>query len=474
MTIQTSVPTSTRKPGTYFEFNIANAARGLAALAQRIVCVAAQHASATQAALTPRQVFSEADCDTFHGRGSELALMAKYSLRGSRDIRVPVQVWTVAIADPAGTAATHTFTVTGTATASGEIVIGIAGVVIRAAVATGDVQNTIAASIKSAIDGYLAEIPVTPGVATNVVTITNRITGANGNDVLAEVTGTVSGVTVVAAAGVAGSGVYDITAALDTLADKDYDFIAVYNHTSTSNADLAAHLDGMFAPGTKRWRQTIMAERGTLATAQALATGANDYRRVVVSAEGFRNTPGQIAAYLAGIMGGAADPALPWNNVELPSLALPNAADVPTTAEIESGIGGGLLVLSVNEQQSAAKIVRAVTTQTLLAAVPFYALLDLTIPRTMFFVARQVDVQLSLQFQRAKKNAATLRRIRSVVLGVLTFLEEIELVQNVSAHAGELVVETNGTNPDRVDVAIPTSVVPPLNQMVNVINLIVE
>jgi phage tail sheath gpL-like len=194
----------------------------------------------------------------------------------------------------------------------------------------------------------------------------------------------------------------------------------------------------------------------------------------VIEAEDFRNTPGEIAAYMAGILGGAADPSVPWNNVELPSLYLPDPANIPTQAELSSGINGGLFMLSVNENQSRAKIVRAVTTQVSLASAPFYSLLDLTIPRSMIFAARQADIQLRQQFHRAKKNASTIRRARSVVLEVLFSLEDLEILQNVAEHAGELIVETNEFSPDRLDVAIPTSVVPPLNQIVNVINLIVE
>lgn len=474
MAIQTSVPAATRRPGTFFEFNIANAARGLVALTQRIALVGAFDSSGTATALTLYEVFSEQEADDLFGQGSELALMCKYAFRGQRDIGVPVQVWAVPIADPAGTAQAQTFTVTGTATESGEVVIEIAGRTVRAPVTNGDVQNTIASALKDRIDEQLPELPITAGVAINVVTCTHVNTGVNGNSTQYKVVSTPSGVTVVDANSASGAGTIDITLALDELADKDYDLVACSNHTSTDVTDYAAHLSSMFNPGTKRWRSTVMAETGSLATGQALATAADDFKQMVISAEGFKNTPGEVAAYVCGILGGAADPALPWNNVALPSLFLPETADIPTNTEIESGIGGGLFMLSVNEQQTEAKIVRAVTTQTTLNSAPFFALLDYTISRTMFFAARQVDAQLLIQFQRAKKNARTIRRVRSVVLSTLVLLEGLELLQNVEARAGELQVETDATNPDRLNVAIPTSVVPPLNQIVNVMNLIVE
>jgi phage tail sheath gpL-like len=475
MSIQTSVPVSTRRPGTFFEFNIANAARGLVPLERRIVLVGMQGAAATKTALEVNQVFSEADADLFYEQSSELALMAKFALRSGKRFGVSAEVWAIGIAAPTGVAATNTFTVSGTATASGEVILGIAGRTIRAPVANGDSDATVAAAIDSAIQEQEVDLPVTTGVVAAVVTITHLTTGVNGNDVVAEtLDDSVSGITVAAAVGVAGTGAYDITTALDNLGDKDYDLVAIGNHESTDVADLASHLDDMFDPGTKRWRHTIMAETGTLSTAQALATAADNFRQMVVTAEGFRNTPAEIAAYVGMPIASEPDPALPFNSVTLPDLTLPDPADIPTNAEIESAIGGGLLMLSANEQQTQALIVRGVTTQVTLSSSPFFVMLDVTISKSMFFTARQVDSALKVAFPRAKKSGRTKRRVRSVVLQRLKAVEEQEIIQNVDALAGELLVEDNPTNPDRLDVAIPTSVVPPLNQIVNVINLLVE
>lgn len=474
MTISNSVASSNRVPGTFFEFNIANAARGLVSLIQRIALVAVQSAAATKIAVEVNEVFSEAEADLFYGQGSELALMAKYAFRGSRDIGVAVQVHAIGIADPAGTASEHTFTITGVPTENGEIKIRIAGRVIRSAVNLGDSVTALATALSDAISEQLTELPVTVGSAVGVVTTIAVVLNENGSDVVHEVDDVSAGIAVVAAESVPGVGVSDITASLDVLADKDYDFVATANHQAADILDYTTHLDTMFAAGVKRWRFGLLADTASLATGQALASAADDFRQIVIEAEDFRNTPGEIAGYLAGILGGAADPALPWNNVALPSLFLPDPANVPTAAELNSGINGGLFMLSVNENQSRAKIVRAVTTQVSLSSAPFFALLDLTIPRTMHFAARQVDAQLLIQFARAKKNDATIRRVRSVVLSTLKLLEAQEQLQNVSARANELIVETDPTNPDRLNVAIPTSVVPPLNQIVNVINLIVE
>ena len=478
MTIATTVPASTKTPGFYFEFNVANAARGLVPLPRRIAIVAAQGATASKAALTANQIFTESDADSFYEQSSEVALMAKFGLRAGRFFGKAAEIWAVGIAAPGGAAATFTFTVTGTATEAGDIVIAIAGRQIRIPVNIGDINTVIAAQMDSSIDEQLTEIPVTSSVAVGVVTTLANQTGVNGNDVFHEVVKTLGGVTVVAAAAIAGTGAYDITAALDILVDKDYEVVAAMNHTTVDTADFASHLVDMFAPGTKRWRHTIMGERGSLATAQALATSADDFKQMFVSAEGFRNTPGELAMSVGALIAAEDDVTLPFNGVDLQELALPDAADVPTQAEKESGIGGGLLMLTTNEAQTRAEIVRAVTSQVTLSSAPFFVMLDVTISKGLFEVARQGEIAQKIAFPRAKKSERTKRRVRSIWLRVLFDLEEAEVVQNVAANAGELVVEDINDDPtlspDRFNVAVPTSIIPPLNIVANVLNLITE
>lgn len=477
MTIATTVPASTKTPGFYFEFNVANAARGLVPLPRRIAIVAAQGATATKTVVTVNQVFSEADADSFYEQGSEAALMAKFGLRAGKNFGKAAEIWAVGIA-PVGVAATFTFTVTGTATAAGDIVLGIAGRQIRVPVNIGDINTVVAAQIVSSIDEQLVNLPVTASAAVGVVTTLANQIGVNGNDVFHEVVSSITGTTVVAAAAIAGTGAYDITAALDILNDKDYEVVAAMNHTSVDIADFASHLVDMFAPGTKRWRHTIMGERGTLGTAQALATAADDFKQMVVSAEGFRNTPGELAMSAGTRIAAEDDVTLPFNGVDLAELALPDPADIPTQAEKESGIGGGLLMLTTNEAQTRAEIVRAVTTQVTLSSAPFFVMLDVTISKGLFEVARQGEIAQKIAFARAKKSERTKRRVRSIWLRVLFDLEDAEVVQNVAANAGELVVEDINDDPtlspDRFNVAVPTSIIPPLNIVANVLNLITE
>lgn len=476
MTVLTSIPASTRRPGRFFEFNIAAAQRGLVPLTRRIALVGAISGSATMTALTPTQAFSEADCDTLCGRGSELALMGKWAFKAAREYGKSAEVWLVGIADPAGTANTNTLTVSGTATAAGNVQMRIAGRPVVVGVDNGDAATDVAAALEAVIDELAADLPCTAAVASAVVTCTHVNTGVNGNDTEYDVDSTPTGISIAVAQTFAGVGAIDITAALDVLVDKDYDIIACSNHTSTDITDFAAHLTSMWDPATKRFRQTILAERSTLGTAQTLATAADDFKQHVISAEGFRNTCGELAAYVGMVLAAEDDLALPFNDLEMPSVYLPDSADIPTGAELESGIAGGLLMLSANDKKTQARIIRAVTTKVTHSSVPFYAMLDTTITKVLIGVARQIDIKYALAFPRAKKTERTRKAVRSVILDALKAMEspEIEWVQNVDDHADEIEVETDSVVTSRLNAGIPASVIPPLNQIANVINLILE
>ncbi len=470
-----SVPSDVRSPGTYLELKLGASAR-LQPGVRRIALVAQKLAGGTATNLVPVKVFSDIEADGLFGVGSELALMARWALKASKRVTGLVELLCVPMAPGAGTARVQTFTITGTATAGGDIVIRIAGRTIRVGVDLGDAQNTIATAMDLAIDTLKAELPVTSAAATNIVTCTANQANVNGADIKFEVTSSVAGVTVATAQTVPAAGVVDITTALDALATWDpIDFIAIANHAATDVTDYDAHLDSMWLPGQKYWRWSVMAEIGSLATAQALATAANDFRQVVISSEGWRNTPGEIAAYIAFILASRSDTAIPFNDEPLPDLYLPADTDLPLKTEVESALAGGLLILGANEAKTQGKIIRAVTTQVTFNGVPFYDVLDLTISRTAANVFRQVDIAWRTEIGLQQKKSPRVKALaRSVTWRRLKLLEKAELIQNLDAHASELIVENDVGDPSALVIAFPTTVIPPLNKLIGVGNLILE
>jgi phage tail sheath gpL-like len=480
MPITTSVPSSRRKPGTFQEFDVTSAARGLVPIAYNIALVGNKTAAGTATNLTPYLVGSEGEADTLFGIGSELALMCRAAFDAARRYGTSPAIYAVSIADAAGTAATRTFTVTGPATAAGDLEVKVAGRLIRVGVASGDAQNTIAANLKAAIDAVNAvgdtALPCTAGVATNVVTLTARQTGPNGSDIRIAVVKAPAGVTVATASPIAGATAYVITTALDVLVDRYYHGVAIANHTSTDVANLASYITNMSQPQTKKWPICVMAETASLSTGNTLGTTANNMQICVVNAELFPEMTGELAARAVATLFAEEDPALNFNGAEITPY-LPDAAAVPTDAEIETALAAGTTILSVNDQRTAGTIVRFVTTRTSLGGAVFENVLDVTNVKTLFYIAIQVDAAWK-RFQandaNRKNTAGAAKRLRSVTLDVLRQAEALDYIQNVELHRDELQVEKDAIVKTRLNCAIPVSVVPNLHQIAGVHTLFIE
>lgn len=478
MPITTSVPSSKRKPGSYQEFDVTSGARGLVPIAYNIALIGNKLAAGTKANLTPTQVTSEKDGDLFFGAGSELAIMIRAALRAGRKYGAVPFIYAVSIADVVGTAATRTFTIAGTATAAGDIVITFGGRTIRSTVNNGDTAATAATALNAAIANYqnVEPLPFTAGVVGAVVTLTARQTGVNGNDWRGAAVSTPAGLTNTYAVAVAGVGAVVIQPALDVLVDKYYHGVVVANHTSVDLTALATYLATMSLPQTKKWPIVGMCETASLTTGNTLATTANNYQIVIVNAELFPNGPSEIAAQMISTLFAEGDPALSFDSVEL-DLFAPAAADVPTDTEIETALAAGASILSVSPYSGNVIIVRFVTSKTTIAGAVFENLLDVTNVKTMFYTAIQVDIRWTIWQQNKdnrKNTTGASKRLRSITLDVLRTEEDLEYLQNVDAHLGELVVEKDAIVKTRLNVGIPQSVVPNLHQLVGVHTLFIE
>src|SRR3972149_3155414 len=182
MSIKTSIPSNPRKPGLYVEFDVTSAARGLAPIDRRVALIGARLTAGTVAAGIPTEVFTETGADPYWGKGSELALMCRAAMKAGKKLarkgKKPPALWALALADPAGVKADFTFTVTGPATAAGDVVFRIAGRTLRAGVANAASATVVnAPGFKAFTIPYLAEI----GSAT---TANALAVGANQMDVV--------------------------------------------------------------------------------------------------------------------------------------------------------------------------------------------------------------------------------------------------------------------------------------------------
>ena len=298
--INTGVPSTLNVPQTFHSFTYLYANRSLVSLPQRIALVGMMSATgATGVAGTIYEVADATQTDGLFGVGSELALMCRMAFACSAFLQKGPRVYACPIAAPAGTATTQTITVTGAATADGNAQVTIAGRTIVFGIRNGDVANTIAAALQSGANLISQSLPVAPTVAANVVTLTHRTNGVNGNDVRVAAVQTVPGVTIAVATSVVGTGVASIQVAIDALATLRYDGIAFGNHTAADVTIINADVQARWAPADKGWRWYFLGESGTIGTATSLSSAANHTAVVVGSCYNCPQLAGEIATFLA-------------------------------------------------------------------------------------------------------------------------------------------------------------------------------
>lgn len=482
--IEVSTPASLRSPFVGHEFDLLSASRGVQPISRKLAIVGCRLSSGIVAAATPTQIFSEADGARKFGAGSDIDLMARVVMAVGRALGAQADVYGVGI-DASGTAATATFTITGTATKSGDLVVWINGYEVRAPVNVGDLQNAIATSLKTAIDAIAAYLPCTAGVATNVVTLTARHAGVNGNQIpIASitddpayptgVTNTLSGAKLGSV--VAGVGAVDITAALDALATDKYQVIALVQGTATDIADNAASLTSCWAALAKRWRHVVMGSTDTtLSNVTTLATTANDYRQLIGWAPGGHFMPGQLAAFDAAIILSTENPAYNFDDTEVAGVLRPmSKTDNPIPTVGETALAAGVIPHYRNDNGTGLRLSSMVTTSTTVSGVNVESTRKYKNSATPARIAEDVDAELTLAKRGQNITDKFLRRCFQIVKGILEQRERDGWLHNVAAHMPELLVERDKSSSRRIKVKIPESVPPDADQIINLHTLYVE
>lgn len=460
---QSNLASDKRRPGTFHFFDDTSGSRSLIPIDKSLALVGIKSSAGSATVNVPIQAFNEGDAEAYAGKGSELSLMARRAFATMRKLNVGIKLWLVPLTAPAGVANVRTLTASGTATANGDITIRIAGRTILVPVKSGDVANTVAASIKAAGDAFLSNLPGTFSVSSAVVSFTAPHTGVNANAMLIEVVSSVAGITVAAAQSVAGTGSASIVTALDNLGAKDYLGIALANHLAQDLTDAGTHLDAMWAAAKKRYRHVFIAETGTLATATTLASGSNRKDVVVLSMEASPSLPGDIAAAVAVMAQSNDRPSHNYDGTELPLYA-PADASVYDDSEIETALAGGVTPLSVTDG-GAVRVERLVTTKTLVSSIRFENLLDYSNSFTTAYYARQLDARLTRAIKGQNVDDDFLKDLRDIAYDVLKQGEAIGDLHHVDDHAAEIVVASHPSIPSRVLLEFPQSVVPNAHQI---------
>lgn len=471
-----SIPSAIRVPLVAVEFDSSRAQSGPQIQPYKMLVIGQRLSTGTVAELVPQLVTSANDAAVYFGKGSMLHGMAERLFAVNRT----TEAWFVAQNDAgAGVQATKTITVTGPATASGTLYIYIAGRRVTVGVTSGDAQNTIATAINTALVAAVDLLPVTSTVATNIVTLTSKHKGEEGNRIDVRFNyfqgeTTPAGVTLVAAAGVTGTLNPTISAVWAVIGEEQYNVLLIGYSDAANYALIDTELASRWGPLRMNDGVAALARQDTLANLVTYA-GAGVKNSKHISVLGYKSAPippWEWASSYGGLLAlyGQADPARPFQTLAMSTVLGPALVDRFTIPEQDILLNNGIATHVVGAD-GIVQLGRAITTyqkNTIGAADTAY--LDITSPLTLSYMRFDVRNVFATKYPRHKlandgTNFAAGQPIMTPSIGKAEMIsiargwEELGLMENVDQFKRDLVVERNALNPNRLDFLIPPDLV---------------
>jgi len=474
-----SIPSALRVPFVAAEIDASQANQGPALLAYRGLIIGQKLAAGAATADTLVKVSSEAEVITQAGRGS----MLHRQYKAWRKNNTFSEVYLGVLADDGGgTAASGTIIPSGTATAAGTIALYLGGERITVAVASGDSAATVAAAIDVAINANL-DLPVTSGEAAGTVTVTHRHKGEIGNEYdmrhsYNDGEELPAGISLPIVALASGATNPTLTTLIAAMGDQWFQILTHPYLDATSLTALETEMASRF--GSLRMIDGLMitgADR-SLANLTTLGNGRNSPHSSIVASPGnvTPRPPSEIAAEVAGQVALSAqnDPAKPLQTLPLPGALAPAEADDFTLEERNNLLFDGIATTKVGSARQL-QIERLITTyQTNASAVADTAYLDATTVLTLLYLRYSWRVRIQSKYPRHKladdgtrvgsgQEVITPAIGKAEAYGWFRQMESLGLVENFDLFKANLVVERNGTDPNRLDVLLPPDLI---NQLI--------
>jgi phage tail sheath gpL-like len=483
------LPDSIRTPGVYAELNNRRANKGLLTINARCLLVGQRLAGGTAPANTAVLVRDEVDALTLFGRGSMLHHMVK----AFRDADQFTELWAYPLLDNgAGIAPTATLTVTGTPATSGSFSLYIAAYRTDVTVLTTDTPTSIAARLVSAINAN-PDLPVTAANTAGVVTLTCRHKGLEQNDLAMCVNWfgepPVPGLNLPYGVPTAFTGgTLNPLVDFSTLAEEIFDFV-VFPYTDAGNilgfnAEFGLTNTGRWGPLQQLDGFGISAKKASVAGLQTFGSGLNGPFLSHMGYSGSFTPPWLVAADLAGTVAVPLtnDPARPVTGLALRGFFAPKSGtDRFNQSERNTLLYNGISTFKVGND-GVALIEQLVTNyqkNTQGQIDPSW--LKANTPLTLSYYRQSLRAWLLPKFERYKladdgtafgagQNVVTPSIIKVEVLAWAKAQEQLALLENYKTFEQQLIVERDPSNPNRVNILLPTDLV---NQL-DIIGVVIE
>lgn len=472
-----NIPANLRVPLFYAEVDNSQANSG--AQTQRALIIGQVLPSGTAVAGVPVLGQGVTDAQAKGGLGSMLALMTAAYVAADQF----GEVWFLPLADAEGAvAASGSALIAGTPTATGVISLYIAGQLVSLAVTPAETPAEIAAALATLINGS-GNLPVTAVATAATVALTAKNKGVTGNeiDLRLNYRGTASGevvpaglqMTLTAMNSGATNPVLDAT--LANLGDEPFDFI-VCPYTDTASLDALKALmndkTGRWSYASQVYGHVFAAQRGTLAT---LATSGNARNNQHESIMGFYDSPSPAWIWAADVAGTAAvalraDPGRPLQTLTLSTVMAPPSPSQFILGERNTLLWDGISTFMVASDGTVA-IENLITTyqknsfgaadNSYLQVETLFLLMYVLRAQRTLVTSKYSRVKLAANGTRFAPGSAivTPNVIKSDLIAQYGELEYNGYVQDTAAFSKALIVEQNPTNPNRVDVLWPGTLI---------------
>ena len=449
-----TIPSSIRVPGRYIEFNTKLAVRTLPTNAQKVLLIAQQLPTATIKPLTPVQVFSDGEAANLFGAGSWAHLLTRQAIRNNQYLDLSV----IGVEDDAaGIKAVGDLTISGAAGSSGQVIVNIGLEDYRVSVTTKESTTSIMDRLIEVLNND-PDSPVIAAKTENKITLTAKHAGEIGNEITISARTTSRDLIVSSNPMANGEGNPKIAKALAEVAGKHYHIIISPFSDDPNLQVLSEHIENVSNAIEKRGAIGVCAWKGSLSTGTTQASKLNDGR---ITMAWYRNAPvtnGMIAAGYGAVIAFEEDPARPLNTLEIKGLGITQENDWPMFTEQNNALYNGITPLTVVNNR--VQILRAISTYTKnVTGTDDPALLDITTIRTLDYTRKAVDERMALRFPRNKLLNKTPPKVRSEILDVLYKMEDLEILEEVSANQKKLIVERSLQDPNGLNAAIPADVV---------------
>ncbi|GJL37770.1 tail protein [Enterobacter hormaechei] len=472
------VPNNLRTPLFYVEFD--NSMANTATATQRTLIIGGMLSSGTAAAGISQRVSSPETVGQLTGKGGILqAMMTAYQANDTA-----AEIWILPLAESGGslTAATGKIKVSSAPSDTGVISLYVAGTRIQLTVVATDTVAGIATSLAALINATTA-LPVTATATTDTVTLTAKNLGATGNaiDIRLNYLGTPggeatpSGLSLAITPMASGAGAPDITGALANLNDRTFDFIVCPYDDTTSLDALKSFLSdngGRWSWNQQLYGHNFCTTTGTYAQLGTKGGARNNQHETLL---GVNKSPTPPYVWSAGYAGAAAvslrnDPGRPLQTLAISGVLAPALEDRFDLTERNNLLYSGISTYTVDDDGTV-RIENLITTyQTNAYGDDDDSYLQVETLFTLAYVVRYLRTQITSRFGRMKLAAngtrfapgsaiVTPNIIRADQIAQYQTLEYQGYVQDSASFAKNLIVEQNATNPNRVDVLWPGTLI---------------